>query len=173
MLALREHSRAELERKLVLRLTRAAAQQAGASVAPGSTAENSVETEGDPQAEAQALHVQIAQVLDALEASGLLDESRAAQALVQAKAARYGVRRLQRMLQARALDTEATHAALLEARSTEFERAHAIWQRRFGSPAVDLRERARQHRFLAARGFGSDVIDRVLKGEDPGEGTCR
>lgn len=142
-------------------------QSVGKSAAPGSMAGNSVGAERDPKAEAQALREQIAPVLDALEASGLLDESRAAQALVQSKSARFGMRRLQQMLQAHALDAAAADAALQEARPTEFERAHAIWRQRFGSPAVDLRERARQRRFMAARGFEGDVINRVLNGENP------
>jgi regulatory protein len=47
-------------------------------------------------------------------------------------------------------------------RSTELDRARALWQRRFGTPAQDVREQARQMRFLASRGFSGNVIRRVL-----------
>jgi regulatory protein len=43
-----------------------------------------------------------------------------------------------------------------------------VWARRFGQPAADRAERARQARFLAGRGFSADSIRRVTGG-DPTE----
>ena len=51
-------------------------------------------------------------------------------------------------------------------RSTELERAREIWRRKFGAPPADAAERGKQTRFLAARGFGGDVIRRVLAGAE-------
>ena len=51
-------------------------------------------------------------------------------------------------------------------RETEFARAQALWQRKFGEPAPDARGRAKQARFLAARGFASDIVRRVVGGEE-------
>jgi regulatory protein len=50
-------------------------------------------------------------------------------------------------------------------RDSELGRARRLWLRRFGGPAEDDKTRARQMRFLAGRGFSSDVIRRVLAGE--------
>ena len=47
-------------------------------------------------------------------------------------------------------------------------RALAVWAKRFGAIAPDAAGRAKQMRFLAARGFGADVIRRVLQGRDEG-----
>jgi regulatory protein len=105
----------------------------------------------------------VRRVLDDLQQQGLLNDSRAAEALVQAKAPRYGHRRLAQMLQQRSLGVELVAANLQQIRHTELERAREVWRRRFGQPPADLRERARQHRFLAARGFDGSVIDRVIK----------
>ena len=66
-------------------------------------------------------------------------------------------------MQSRRFEPEDIQQALGDLRATEFERACAIWQQRFGRAPADLRERARQHRFLAARGFDGDVIGRVLR----------
>jgi len=59
-------------------------------------------------------------------------------------------------------------AAIAEAvqglQATEIERARAVWQRRFGTPPQDVNERARQVRFLLARGFSGAVAARVLRG---------
>jgi len=50
-----------------------------------------------------------------------------------------------------------------EGQSDELERARALWGRKFGSVPVDAREWARQARFLQFRGFSSEVIRKVLR----------
>jgi regulatory protein len=49
-------------------------------------------------------------------------------------------------------------------RSSELDRARAVWQGRFGAVPADARERARQMRFLAGRGFSAEVIRSVVAG---------
>jgi regulatory protein len=46
------------------------------------------------------------------------------------------------------------------------ERAREVWRRKFGSPPADAAERAKQARFLAARGFGGEAVRRVLNARD-------
>ena len=48
-------------------------------------------------------------------------------------------------------------------RGTEFERAREVWRKKFDAPPKDAAERAKQARFLAARGFSGEVISRVLR----------
>ena len=52
--------------------------------------------------------------------------------------------------------------ALASLRGTEVERARDVWRRKFGMLPSDAAQRAKQARFLAARGFGGEVIRRVL-----------
>ena len=135
----REHSRAELERKL----------------------RRHVEDTHDAPAAAQ-----IAAVLDELTAHGLISESRVAESVLNSQAPRYGARRLKQTLQAKGLDPELVASTLQQARGTELDRARDIWRRRFGTQAANATERARQMRFLAGRGFEGDVIRRVVQGSD-------
>lgn len=138
-LARREHSRAELERKLARH------------------------AEDTPQASAQE---QIARALDELAARGLLSDQRAAEAVVAAGARRFGAARLRHALRVRGLADEVAAGALAALAGSELERAREVWRRRFGTPAHDAVGRARQARFLAGRGFSSDVIRRVVAGLD-------
>ncbi|GMV46405.1 MAG: hypothetical protein AMXMBFR66_18030 [Pseudomonadota bacterium] len=135
-LARREHSRAELERKLAPH----------AQDAPGASAAE-----------------QIRAALDALAARGLLSDERAAESLLAGAGRRLGRRRLAQSLNAKGLAPELVAATLAQACGSEFERALAVWQRRFGTPPASLVERARQSRFLAGRGFDGEVIRRVLR----------
>ena len=138
-LAQREHSRAELERKLRRHV------------------------QDQPEASAQA---QIAVALDELESKGLLSEARAAASVLNSQGARYGVRRLKQALQTKGLAPELVASTLQQARGTELERAREIWRRRFGEPAADAAGRAKQMRFLAGRGFEGDVIRRVVQARE-------
>jgi regulatory protein len=134
-LARREHSRAELARKLVRWL------EAGQSPAD--------------------IHA----VLDELQRRKLLSEERYAASVVRARAARYGDARVAQDLRTRGVPPDVARAALAALQGSEFERAQAQWARRFKTLPTKLEERARQSRFLQARGFSSAVIRRVLRGD--------
>ena len=60
-----------------------------------------------------------------------------------------------------------------DGQSDEAERARALWERKFGAVPTDAREWARQARFLQFRGFSSEVIRQILRaaklsaGENP------
>ena len=132
-LSAREHSRAELERKLA-----AHEEEAG----------------------------QIQAVLDELEAKGLLSQARFVESVIHRKAERFGTARIRQELQGHGLDGEMVADALGRLRASEFERAAAVWQRKFGPEAAsDVAERAKQMRFLAARGFSAEVVRRVVRAE--------
>ena len=130
-LAAREHSRAELERKL-----RGPDTDAG----------------------------ELARTLDELEAKGFISADRVAESVLHRRSGRFGAARIRRELQDKGLDLETVQHAVERLRATEFERAREVWRRRFGEPAPDAAGRAKQMRFLAARGFGADAIRRVVGG---------
>jgi SOS response regulatory protein OraA/RecX len=50
--------------------------------------------------------------------------------------------------------------------STEAVRAKALWEKRFGRPPADLAERAKQVRYMMARGFSRSVVSRIIAGAD-------
>lgn len=112
---------------------------------------------------------QVEALLDELEQKGFLSAERFAQSVVHRKAARYGVARLKAELQQHRLPDDIARPVIESLKSTELERASALWARRYGEPPATPEERARQSRFLAARGFSGEVIRRVLKGavDDP------
>ena len=54
--------------------------------------------------------------------------------------------------------------AMEELRGTELARAREVWARKFGEPATEPKEKARQIRFLVSRGFAAEVVRRVVQG---------
>jgi regulatory protein len=110
---------------------------------------------------------EIERVLDDLQSRGFLSEERFVASVVHRRAAGHGTARIRQELSLKGITADQMRAPLEELQSSELARAHAVWARRFGSPATGPREQARQMRFLMARGFSGDVVRRVLKGELP------
>lgn len=107
----------------------------------------------------------IERVLDELEAKGLLSAQRFAESVLHRKAAKFGVGRLQAELAQHQLPADIARELTQSLRDTEFERAHALWARRYGEIPETPEDKARQMRFLAGRGFSGEVIRRVIRGE--------
>lgn len=130
LLSQREHSRAELERKL-----------ARHEEEPGS----------------------LARALDELAAKDFISEARVVQSVLHQRAPRLGAARVRQELQAKGIAPDAVAEAVSGLQATELERARALLQRRFDAPPSDAKERARQARFLLARGFAGATVAKVLR----------
>lgn len=169
-LAQREHSRTELRRKLLWQAARLATGAAAAHAEPPSMGEPGFDDEPATAAvnhsDAEAASSRASEVdalLEALAEKGLLSDVRFIESRIQARAQRYGNRRIEGELAQHKLVLDATDKQLLAA--SELQRAQAVWARKFRAPAADAGARAKQMRFLAARGFSMDVIRKVLAGE--------
>ena len=108
----------------------------------------------------------LAKALDELQAKDFTNEQRVLESVVHRRAAKLGTARIRQELQAKGLEHEAVAQAVQDLRSTEVDRARAIWRKKFGVPPADAAERGKQMRFLASRGFGGGAIHRVVSGGD-------
>ena len=133
LLARREHSRAELERKLAQR---------------------------------GALPELVGPALDQLQEDGLLSEDRFVEIFIRSRTSSgYGPVRLQSELESKGITRENAREALRGCDVEWDAVAFDIWSRKFGSVPTLPKERARQIRFLAYRGFSMDTINRILRGQ--------
>ena len=103
-------------------------------------------------------------LLDEFEKQGWLSERRLADQAVVLARGRYGSRRVLDQLRQKGVAGEPLARAMDALKAQELESAQAVWRKRFGRPAADLSEKAKQARFLAARGFAPEAIQQVLKG---------
>lgn len=106
----------------------------------------------------------IAAVFDDLEAQGLLSESRFTESFVRGRIeSGHGPLKIRAALQERGIGSVMASEALDDDKSVWRERCRHAWDKRFGTPPIDHRDRARQTRFLAGRGFDSNDIRAVLE----------
>jgi regulatory protein len=111
---------------------------------------------------AESHAAQVEALLDWLQAERYLSEERFVESRIHVRAARYGNRRIQQELAQHGVSLPAESAQALK--DSELERARDVWARKYGQVGQDAAERARQARFLAARGFSPEVIRRVVQG---------
>lgn len=111
----------------------------------------------------------LARALDELQAKGYLDEQRAAESLVHRRSGQYGATRLRQEMQDKGLARELITRTLAGLKDSELARAREVWRRRFDAAPQTAPERAKQTRFLLARGFSADVVHCLLRG---GEGDA-
>jgi regulatory protein len=107
---------------------------------------------------------EVDQALAELEARGLVDDTRVAETLVNRRAGKLGGMRMRQELQAKGLSADVVADTMASLKETELARAQAIWLKKFGQVAQDAANRNRQARFLATRGFSSDVVRQVVSG---------
>ncbi len=141
-LARREYSRAELRGKLLPHLQ--------ADAEPGQSSASSAPADLDA-------------LLDDLTARGWLSDERAAMQLIHARRGRFGTQRIAHELRQKGISEELIVAALPALKDGELEAAREVWQRKFGTPPQDEKDKARQVRFMQSRGFSMDAIFRLLK----------
>ena len=109
---------------------------------------------------------ELAKALDELQARDFINDARAVESVVHRRAAKLGAARVKQELAAKGLSGEAVAAALEGLRETELSRAREVWRKKFEQPAVDAQERAKQVRFLLARGFNAEVVRKIVQGAD-------
>ena len=117
---------------------------------------------------------ELAQVLDSLQAKGFICEQRVVDSVVHRRASRLGAARIRHELQQKGLDAGLVHAAMAGLQASELARAREVWRKKFGAglpldalePATGPAARARQVRFMAARGFAAETIRRVIGSGD-------
>jgi regulatory protein len=104
--------------------------------------------------------------LDRLTEEGLLSESRYLESFVSYRArSGYGPLRIREELTQRGLQRPDIELALRESGINWQEQLEETWRRKFaGHLPIDMRERAKQGRFLSYRGFSMEMISRLFSG---------
>src|SRR5665213_2049694 len=157
LLAQRDQSRVELRRKLL--------RHASCAARDRDISERGVEVAGhaddDDDDGGEARPFEVEAVLDWLEANRYLSAERFAESRVHAREARFGNVRIRSELAQHGVALSDAAAEALAA--SELDRAATVRERRFPQPPRDAAERAAQSRFLAARGFSSEVVHRLMR----------
>lgn len=115
-----------------------------------------------PWAEDEAV---LLRLLDKLQVDGYLSDQRYVDARLYARQMRYGSQKILYELRLQGVDESLLTAAAVRLQTTELARARTVWQKKFTELPQTQTGRAKQWRYLQARGFSTDIIRRVMRGE--------
>ncbi|HQO16046.1 MAG TPA: recombination regulator RecX [Methylotenera sp.] len=101
-------------------------------------------------------------ILDDFKQRGWLSDARFTEQIVHARKAKFGSARVANELREKGVADDLVAQAVKKVKETEFENALEIWRKKFKQNPQNREEWAKQARFLQSRGFGFDVIKKVL-----------
>lgn len=103
-------------------------------------------------------------VLDELKRKGFLSEERYIQSYINSKKNKYGLAKIKYSLKQKTDDMDLINDVLKSSAIDEYEIAKNLWEKKFlGIKARDKTELSRQIRFLQNKGFGFEIINKILK----------
>jgi regulatory protein len=104
----------------------------------------------------------ITAILDDFKTRGWLSDVRFSEQMVHARRARFGSSKIIHELREKGVESTLIECAVEQLKETELASAKEIWQKKYKNVPVNREEWVKQARFLQSRGFGFDVIKKVL-----------
>ena len=101
-------------------------------------------------------------ILEDFKARGWLSDKRFTEQIVHARQAKFGVAKITHELREKGVSQELIETAIEQVKENELGNAKEIWRKKFKAIPASRDEWARQARFLQSRGFGFDIIKKVL-----------
>ena len=102
-------------------------------------------------------------LLDELAGKGWLSEQRFTEQLVHVRHGKYGSRMVAHELQEHGISEELINETRSKLKVRDYANAVEVWRKKFGEPPKNIKEKAKQVRFLQSRGFELGIILQVLK----------
>jgi regulatory protein len=114
------------------------------------------ETDESPASE------QISAILEDFKKRGWLSDARFTEQLVHARQARFGSARVANELREKGVADDLIVSAVATVKVNELEHAREVCRKKYKASPTSREDWAKQARFLQSRGFGFDVIKKVL-----------
>ena len=101
-------------------------------------------------------------LLDDFKSRGWLSDKRFTDQLVHARQTKFGSAKVAHELREKGVADELIADALSKLKNNELGKRTEVWRKKFKTPPANREEWAKQARFLQSRGFGFDIIKKVL-----------
>ncbi len=105
---------------------------------------------------------QIMAILEDFKTRGWLSDARFTEQIVHARSHKFGVSKIANELREKGVSSDLIASAIEQVKENELDNAKEVWRKKFKKSPDSRDEWARQARFLQSRGFGFDVIKKVL-----------
>ena len=105
---------------------------------------------------------QIMAILEDFKTRGWLSDARFTEQIVHARSHKFGASKIANELREKGVSSDLIVSAIEQVKENELDNAKEVWRKKFKKSPDSRDEGARQARFLQSRGFGFDVIKKVL-----------
>lgn len=104
----------------------------------------------------------ITEILEDFKKRGWLSDARFTEQIVHARSHKFGASKIANELREKGISQDLIETAVEQVKENELDNAKQIWRKKFKAIPASRDEWARQARFLQSRGFGFDIIKKVL-----------
>ncbi|HSH54740.1 MAG TPA: recombination regulator RecX [Methylotenera sp.] len=101
-------------------------------------------------------------LLEDLKKRGWLSDERFTEQIVHARKSKFGSARVAHELREKGVADDLIANAVADVKENELANATEVWRKKYNSPPKSRDEWAKQARFLQSRGFGFEIIKKVL-----------
>lgn len=108
----------------------------------------------------------IQSLLDDFKSRGWLSDQRFTEQIVHARKAKFGTAKIAHELREKGIADHLISDAVATLKATELENATEVWRKKFKTAPQTREEWAKQARFLQSRGFGFELIKKILSVND-------
>jgi len=108
-------------------------------------------------------------LLEDFKKRGWLSDARFTEQIVHARQAKFGSARIAHELREKGVADHLIADAIGQVKDNELENATEVWRKKFRTSPKTREEWAKQARFLQSRGFGFDMIKKVLSAAETEE----
>ncbi len=114
------------------------------------------------ESDEDSVNDEISAILDDFKKRGWLSDARFTEQIVHARSHKFGSAKIAHELREKGVSQELIESAIEQVKDNELENAKEVWLKKYKNAPTSRDEWTRQARFLQSRGFGFDVIKKVL-----------
>ena len=109
---------------------------------------------------------EIPEILTDFQKRNWISDSRFTEQILHARKAKFGSARIAHELREKGISDNLIADALQDVKHDELENAKAVWRKKFSTPPSSREEWTKQARFLQSRGFGFEIIKKVINEQE-------
>ncbi len=105
---------------------------------------------------------EIPEILADFKKRNWVSDTRFTEQILHARKSKFGSARIAHELREKGVSDELISEAVQDVKENELENAKAVWRKKYDAPPSSREEWAKQARFLQSRGFGFEIIKKVI-----------
>jgi len=105
-------------------------------------------------------------ILEDFKKRNWVSDTRFTEQILHARKSKFGVARIAYELREKGVSDELISEAVQDVKENELTNAKAVWRKKYDAPPGSREEWAKQARFLQSRGFGFEIIKKVINEQE-------